>query len=300
VKTLENCEVVAVASRDSDRAAAFAGRCGIPRAYGNYAELLDDPEVDAVYNPLPVSMHAEWSIRCAEAGKPVLCEKPMACNSADAQRMVDAFAERGLPLAEALMCRFHPRIAKLGEMLAEDAIGETRVIHSVFCAQVPAGKFQHSKAMGGGALLDVGSYCVSLARFVAGEEPVNVGATAHLTDDGTDDYMVCTLEFPSGILGSFACSINTEFDCNYHIFGSEGRIFARKGVVPNPDEPAELQLWQEYQMEEIAIAPADQWQLCISDFADALLNDRPPGIPAEESVRNLKVIDRLFEAARAG
>jgi predicted dehydrogenase len=290
----------AIASRSAERARQFADRFEIPRAHGSYEELLADEDVDAVYLPLPISLHCEWALRCAEAGKPVLCEKPLALNTEQARRMVDAFAERDLLLGEALMYRHHPVTRRIKQMVDEGQIGEVRVIQAVFCCQIEdMDNIRLRRETGGGALLDVGSYCVSVMRLIAGEEPGGVRAAAHWGEQsGVDESLVGTLTFPSGIVGSLACSVRTEFGCNYDIYGSKGRIFLHKGVVPNPDEDAVIRCWRNYELEETVVPAVNQWQLVFEDFADALIEGRPVQVPPEEAVLNLRVIDRLLADAR--
>lgn len=294
-----NCEPLAVASRSLERAETMAQEMDIPRAYGSYQELLEDPDVDAVYVPLPTGLHAEWALRCAEAGKPTLVEKPIATNAEEAREIADAFAERGVPLAEALMYVFHPRMQQIKEMVDDGEVGEVRVIQSVFCAQPESEEnFRYQKELGGGALRDVGCYCVSLTRQIAGQEPSQVSATAHIRNGcGVEDWLAGTLTFPSGVVGSFCCSLATEFGMHFDIYGSEGRIFVPGGVVPNIDAEAPIHHYVEYEKEEIVLPAANQWALMVEDFADSLLNDRPPLPPVEESIRNMEVLDGLLEAA---
>ncbi len=297
---LDNSRAYAIASRDLGRARNFAERCGVDRAYGSYEELLSDPDVDAVYNPLPVSLHAEWSIACAEAAKPCLCEKPLAPNAAEAQRMVDAFTERHVPFAEAIMYRFHPLQKRVEQMVREGAVGEVRVILASFCCKIEdEDDIRFRAETGGGALLDVGSYCVSFLRHVVGEEPVDVTATADFGERGeVDESLAGTLRFPSGAVASLACSLRTEFASTYDIYGTDGRIVLPKGVVPNPGEEAVIEYWQQYECKEISLPGADEWALAVGDFADGLLEGRPPATEPQDGVRNLEVIDRLLAAAR--
>ncbi len=301
IRQSRNGTLAAIASRDRARASACAQQFGIPRAYGSYRELLEDPDVDAVYVPLPVSMHPEWCIRCAEAGKPALCEKPLAANATDARRMVDAFAARGLPFAEALMYRFHPLTERVQGMVAEGAVGEVRAIQATFCAKCPGeDNIRLHRETGGGALLDVGSYCVSLMRMLTGEEPERVGALARVGErSGVDEWLVGTLAFPSGALGSLTCSLRTEFGCCYDVYGTEGRIFVEKGVVPGADSAAVIRRWSDYSCEETVVPPADHYLLMVEDFAEAVLSGRPPRFDPRDGVRNLKVIDRLLASAAA-
>ncbi len=296
---LDNSEPLAVASRTPERAGAAAREWNVPRAYGSYEELLDDPDVDAVYLPLPTGLHAEWAIRCAEARKPTLVEKPIAANAAEARQMADAFAENGVPLAEALMYPFHPRTERVMQIIDEGGVGQVRVIQATFCAQPESeDDFRYQKELGGGALRDVGCYCVSVMRMVTGEEPAEVSAMAHIHEGSeVEDCIAGTLRFPSGVIGSFCCTLATEFGSHYDVYGSDGRLFVPGGVVPNVDADAPIHHHVEYEMEEIVVPAADQWELMVSDFAEALLEGRPPRPEPEESIRNMAVLDRLLDDA---
>jgi xylose dehydrogenase (NAD/NADP) len=298
----KNGEVAAVASRDLDRARAFARANDIPTAYGSYEELLADPDIDAVYNPLPNHLHAAWSIRAAEAGKATLCEKPFASDAAEAQGMVDAFAERGILLAEAFMYRFHPRTRRIKELIDDGIIGDVHVIHAAFSFDIDDEDDIHLKSeMAGGALMDVGCYCINVMRFVTGEEPDRASAQADFgARSGVDERLVGALGFPSGVLGVFDCSMRTPDRQMIEIRGTKGRIVVDLAFVPPEDEAATFQLWRGGEVEMIAIPPANQYQLMVEDFADALLNDRPPRFPPEDGVANMRVIDRLLASAREG
>jgi len=169
IHAARNSEVVAVGSRSLGAAEAFAAEQNIPRAYGSYEELLADSAIDAIYLPLPNSMHAEWSIRCAAAGLPTLCEKPFASDAAEAQSIVDAFARHDVLLAEAFMYRFHPQHAKAQDIVAAGGIGDLQIINSSFTFPIrDAANIRLSKPLAGGALMDVGCYCVNLMRFMTG------------------------------------------------------------------------------------------------------------------------------------
>jgi xylose dehydrogenase (NAD/NADP) len=217
--------VTAVASRDAAKAERFAAECGIPRALGSYEALLADPATDAVYNPLPNTMHAEWSIRAAEAGKHVLSEKPLAITAAEARAMFAAAERHKVHLVEAYPYRAQPQTLKLREMLTAGAIGKVRLIRSSFgVAFSDPANIRLKPDLGGGALLDAGSYAVSLVRLVTGERPSRVSAVARWTETGVDRSVVATLEFPSGILAQISCS-----------FANRCRKAGKTtGSVPNP------------------------------------------------------------------
>jgi xylose dehydrogenase (NAD/NADP) len=295
-----NGAVAAVASRDLSRAEAFARANDIPTAYGSYEELLADPNIDAVYNPLPNHLHAAWSIRAAGAGKATLCEKPFASDAAEAQGMVDAFAERGVLLAEAFMYRFHPRTRRIKELIDDGAIGDVHAIHAAFSFDIDnEDDIRLRRDMAGGALMDVGCYCVNVMRFMTGEEPDRASAQAEFgAQSGVDERLVGALGFPSGVFGMFDCSLRTPDWQWYEIRGKKGRIVVDQAFVPSPDEEATFQLWHGDEVAIIAVSPVDQYQLMVEDFADALLNDRPPRFLPQDGVANMAVIDRLLASAR--
>jgi D-xylose 1-dehydrogenase (NADP+, D-xylono-1,5-lactone-forming) len=217
--------VTAVASRDSAKAASFAKECGIGRALGSYEALLADPAIDAIYNPLPNTLHAEWSIRAMEAGKHVLCEKPLATSAADARAMFAAAKRHNVHLAEAYPYLAQPQSIKLRELIAAGAVGKLQVIRSSFGVPFsdPANIRMKADA-GGGALLDAGSYAVSLVRVVGGERPARVHAVAQMAETGVDRTVVATLEFASGLLAQVSCSFATSYHRHAMIAGDSGII----------------------------------------------------------------------------
>ncbi|MFO7958689.1 MAG: Gfo/Idh/MocA family oxidoreductase [Candidatus Brocadiia bacterium] len=301
IRDSRNGRAVAIASRDKARARRVADEFEIPRAYGSYDELLADPDVDAIYNPLPISLHAEWSVRCAEAGKPVLCEKPLAANAEEARRMVEAFAERELLLAEGLMYRFHPLTRRVKAMVDDGAVGDIRLMRAVFCAATPGEDNIRLRAeLAGGAMRDLGCYCVSVMRLMTGQEPNEVTATGHVgPETDVDEWVAGTLTFPSGARGTFACGLRMEFGCSYEICGTEGRITVPGGVVPGKENEATIHHYQDYNRTDIAIPPADHYRLMVEDFTNALLEGRPPTYPPEDAIHNLHVIDQALAAVRA-
>lgn len=295
-----NGALVAVASRDPGKAHAFADELQIPRAYGSYDDLLADPEIDAIYNPLPNDQHAYWSIRAAAAGKHVLCEKPLASDAAEAQEMVKAFKAHGVLLAEAFMYRFHPRTRRVRELVQSGAVGHVQQIGSAFTFRLRTEEnIRLEGKLAGGAIMDIGCYAVGVMRFVTGEEPVAVNAFAHYNDRGADEMAVGTLVFPSGVLGHFDCGMRAQGGQWYDIRGSEGRIFIEDAFVAPKDKVTKIRYWHGDQHEEIEFAPVDQYQLMAEDFADAILNNRPPLYPPEDGVEAMRLMDRLRESAQA-
>lgn len=304
-----NGEVVAVASRDMEKGKQFAAENNIPQVFGSYDEMLADPNIDAVYNPLPNSMHGEWSIRAAEAGKHVLCEKPLSNNAAEAQQMADLFAAKGLLLVEAFMYRFHPQTEKVKQMVDAGAVGKIHAMQSTFNFSIGnEDDVRLSKELEGGALMDVGCYCINIIRYLIGEEPVGVHAFADFGErSGVDERLAGVLQFPSGALAHFDCSIRTHFTQVYDIRGTAGRILVEKAFVPfRPDPEADIiiKYWnsspgiEKHTYEEIQIPRVNQYTLMVEDFADALLNNRAPRFPIEDAINNMRLIDRLLASAR--
>jgi predicted dehydrogenase len=300
IQTSRNGRVLAVASRDRDRARAYAEALDIPRYYGSYEELIADPEIDAIYNPLPNHMHAEWSIRCADAGKPVLCEKPLASDAAEARAFVDAMENRGVLLAEAFMYRYHPQTQRVKSMVDGGAIGNVEFIQASFTFQVRSETNIRLRAdMAGGALMDVGCYCVNLMRFMTGEEPAAVSALARFGERTlVDEYLVGIMQFPSGVLGHFDCGLRTYGNHSYEIRGSKGRISVEQGFVMTPGADMTIRHWREDVYQAIVIDGADHYQIMVEEFADSLIKGTPIRFLIEDAVRNIQVTDRLLASAR--
>jgi len=289
-----NGEVVAVASRDLSQAQAFADENGISQAYGSY-EALFDAGVDAIYNPLPNSLHKEWALRCAEAGIPMLCEKPLALDVTEAQTMVDAFNDKGVLFAEAFMYRFHPQIDHVRDLIQSGAIGDVHVIDSTFTfALRNEENIRLSADLGGGSLMDVGCYCINITRLLAGEEPAQVLGAAHTGDAAVDLNFSGVLRFPSGVMGHFASGLRTFRENRVTVLGSTGKITLPQAFVPEPGAQTTIELWQGDDYQVINVEGADSYQLMVEDFADALQQNRPPRFDPQDAVENMRVIDRLL------
>lgn len=300
IRETSNGEVRAVASRSMEKAQNYAHEKEIPTAYGSYEELLQDPEIDAIYNPLPVNLHAEWSIRAMEAGKPVLCEKPMALNADEVKAMTEASEKHGVLLSESLMYVYHPLTVRFLELLKEGRIGEIQNVRALFHAQINEGNIRLSKATGGGAMLDVGSYCTSVMRHMAGEEPDAVKAVATYNDDGVDLLTSGVLHFPSGITGHFSCGLTAAFDCTYAAYGTEGVLRVDRGAMCAwPGEEFKIAHVSGDGTEEITVPAGNAYALIAEDFARALLTGEPMRrVSLDDTLRNLAVIDRVLANTR--
>jgi D-xylose 1-dehydrogenase (NADP+, D-xylono-1,5-lactone-forming) len=239
----ETVEVIAIASRDAHKAEEFAHEMAIPRSAGRYEDLLTDPELDALYVPLPHSLHAEWVVRAAAAGKHVLCEKPLALDGAQARAMFKSAEEAGVVLVEGYPYLAQPQTAKLRALLDAKAIGPLHLIRGIFGFTMNhLGDFRLDCAQGGGALMDVGCYPVSLVRVLSHERPVRVHAFARRTSSGVDQTLVATLEHESGLLAEISCSFATPLYRRAEIFGTAGMIETSYSNHTSTKLPAELHL----------------------------------------------------------
>jgi len=307
MKKASRVEVVAIGSRDATRARVVADELGIPAAHGSYEALLADPGIDAVYIPLPNHLHAEWATAAARAGKHVLCEKPLAMTAGDAQAMVDIFAAAGLHLMEAFMYRQHPSWIAVQELVSSGRIGRLTAIQSWFSYfNDDRTNIRNIREAGGGALFDVGCYSVNLSRMLFGTEPTRVEAS--ITRDphsGVDILTSSILEFGDGV-ATFTCSIRAEDDQRVHVYGTEGRISIGIPFNIPPDRPTEVFVTAGGDppvapgTEILTFAAADPYTAEVERFAAAILDDLPTPVPPEDAVANLRVIERIFEAAARG
>ena len=298
----ERCEVVAIASRDGERAAETAAELGIPRAHEGYEALLADPEVDAVYIPLPNSEHAQWTIAAARAGKHVLCEKPLAMTAAEAEEMVRACATEGVLLMEAFMYRLHPSWVSVRELVASGRIGRLRAVQSWFSYfNDDPRNIRNVPELGGGALYDIGCYCINLSRMLFAAEPTAIEASVTRDETGTDVLTSAILAFDAGV-ATFTCSTRAEPDQRAHIYGTEGRISIGIPFNIPPDRPTEIVVTAggdppvSPDSETLTFATANQYTIQAERFADAVLDGLPLPIPPEDAIGNLRVIEAIFRA----
>ena len=299
--------VSAVASRDAAKAEHFAAQMGIPRHLGSYEALLADPEIDAIYNPLPNGLHAEWSIRALEAGKHVLCEKPLAVTATEARAMFDTARRLGLHVVEAYPFRAQPQTLKLRELLNEGAIGKPRLIQASFGFTLKDGpNVRLDSTLGGGSLMDVGSYTVSLARMIAKERPKRVNALAEWTDAGIDRTLVATIEFTDGLLVQTSSSFATALHRQALIVGTDGAIQTTFFNHPSPAAPAILQLKRGKGPEaiwETLPVPAMNGFLAEAESFEQLIRQGAEhwnGATPTESIDIILTIEALLQSARSG
>jgi len=299
-------QVVGLASRDFDKARAAADRLGVPKAYGSYEEALADPDVEAIYNPLPNHLHVPWSIRAAEAGKHVLCEKPIALSVAECRSLIAARDRTGVQIGEAFMVRTHPQWLRARELAGSGEIGELRAVMGAFSYfnRDPA-NVRNIAEYGGGAVMDIGCYPIQIARFLFGAEPVSVAARMERDPQfGTDPLASAVLEFPSGHC-AFTCSTQLVFYQRVQILGTQGRIEVEVPFNPPPDLATHLlidrgtDLWGGgIRVEDFPAC--DQYAIQGDLFSQAVrgLGDVPT--PLEDSLRNMAAIEAVFESARTG
>jgi predicted dehydrogenase len=295
-------EIVAIASRDAARARSVATELGIPTAHPSYEALLADPGVDAVYIPLPNHLHAEWSIAAARAGKHVLCEKPLAMTSTDAQAMIDVFRAEDRGLMEAFMYRLHPSWIAVREIVSSGRIGRLTAVQTWFSYfnDDPA-NIRNIRAAGGGALFDIGCYAVNLSRMLFAAEPVKVEASI-VRDPvmGVDILTSSILEFADGV-ASFTCSTRAEDDQRVHIYGTEGRISIGIPFNIPPDRPTHVFVTAggdppvDPDTEVLTFEAKDPYTAEAERFAASILDGLPMPVPPEDAVANLKVIERIFD-----
>lgn len=298
IQKSSNGLVAAVASRNRDNASEFASQFDMPIVHDSYDDLLADDSIDAIYNPLPNSLHAEWAIKAAEAGKPMLCEKPLAIDAAQAQQMVAAFRTRNVLFAEAFMYRFHPQTHRVLSMVNDGVIGDLHSVNATFVFNLRnAENIRLNKDLAGGSLMDVGCYCLNVMRLMTGEEPDSVTGQQILGETGVDVAFTGTLRFPSGVIGHFDSALRSYRTHTYTLIGSQGRIHIGEAFVPEPDSNTTVSLWRDGSVEQIEIPGADHYQIMVEDFADSLLTGRTPAFEPEDGVANMQVIDRLKAAA---
>jgi D-xylose 1-dehydrogenase (NADP+, D-xylono-1,5-lactone-forming) len=299
--------IAAVASRDAVKAERFAKECGISRAYGSYDALLADSTIDAVYNPLPNTMHAEWSIRAIEAGKHVLCEKPLATTAADARAMFAAARRHNVHLVEAYPYRAQPQTLKLVELLTARAIGKIQVIRSSFGVLFSDPEnIRFKPTLGGGVLLDGGSYAVSLVLLVARERPVRVSAVARWAETGVDRTVVATLEFASGLLAQMSCSFATCYHRHALIAGDNGTIETTFLNHPPIGGPPTLTIRRGVAItvtpETIEVAGGNGFLAEAESFQKLVAHgpEHWTGATPDESIDIALTLDAILQSARSG
>jgi xylose dehydrogenase (NAD/NADP) len=306
--TVQHGKLVAVGSRNAESAEAFARRHGITHAVGDYQSLVAHKEIDAIYNSLPNSMHYEWTLKALAAGKHVLCEKPLASNAAEAEQMFDAAEKAGRLLVEAFMYRSHPQTLAVMEQIRSGAIGAVRLVRSSFCYYTgkTAGNIRFSRELAGGALMDIGCYCLNFSRMVAGAEPVKSTAVGQLWETGVDVAAAGSLEFPGGVLASFTCGMNLHADNTAYICGTEGFIEIPVPWKPPTNATFQIRRSAPPKMDGatgVALPPPppqiqmnvekDLYAIEADDFALAVEGQLAPRLDRADSMGNQRLLDAL-------
>ena len=291
--------LLAVASREEERASAYAREWGIERVHGSYEALLADRDIDVVYLPLPNGLHAEWAIRAVRAGKHVLCEKPLALTVEEVDAMFAAAREAGVTVAEAFMYRHHPQTTRVRELVVSGALGRVRFVRGTFSFPLTRPHdVRLSPALGGGSLWDVGCYPLSFARYVLGQEPLEVAGAQHEGRTGVDMSFAAQLRFPDDVLVQFDCSFEAPFRTVMEVVGEEASL-----VVTQPFKPgagAQLLLNHGDTSETLEVPEADLYIGEVEDLADAVLLGQPPRVTLADSRGNVAAIVALLRSAREG
>jgi predicted dehydrogenase len=304
-------ELVAVASRSQARADEYARQWAIPRAYGSYESMLADPDIDAVYISLPNGFHEAWSVRCADAGKHVLCEKPLALTVNEVDRMAEAARHNHVVLQEAAMYRYHPQTRKVQELIDAGAIGDVRMIQSIFCFTLQnPGDIRLDPDIGGGALWDVGSYPVSFARLAMKANPIEVAAWQMASERGVDMTLMGQMRFASGAVAQFGCSFQSVPHWHLDFVGSQGRINLDIPWMQR-FEPAHVRLYQdmpagaatfgdsgEQLVETFTFEGRSAYHHEVDAMAASILEGVPPVISLEDSRGNVVTLVALYTSAR--
>ncbi|HYC24143.1 MAG TPA: Gfo/Idh/MocA family oxidoreductase [Candidatus Bathyarchaeia archaeon] len=290
--------ILAVAARDRERARKFATKHKIPRVHASYAELLADPEIDAVYNPLPNGLHCEWTIRALEAGKHVLCEKPIAANTEEAQRMGDAAARTGRVLVEAFHYRYHPLAARIRAIIESGELGAIRHVEAHMCIPLPIpGDIRYRYDLAGGATMDTGCYAVNMVRFLAGAEPEVVSAEARLASTEVDRWMGAELRFGDGRTGRLTCSLFsiTLLRIAALVRGDQGEMTVFNWVAPHFFHRLRVRTARGTTSERVAGEATYAHQL--RAFAAQLRGGPRMPTDAVDGIANMRVIDAIYDRA---
>jgi predicted dehydrogenase len=298
-------EVVAIASRDLGKAREAAAKLGIPTAYGSYEELLEDASIEAIYNPLPNQLHVPWTIKAAEAGKHVLCEKPLSLTVAEAESLLKIRERTSVKIGEAFMIRSHPQWLRVKALIDEGRIGQLRCVMGCFSYHnVDPKNIRNNTESGGGALYDIGCYCIQAARYAFGAEPKRVvGCIDRDPGMQIDRLTSGILEF-AGRQSIFTCSTQFVPYQRVQFFGTTGRIEIEIPFNAPKDRPTRIFIdggelfGAERMTEEFPIC--DQYTLQGDDFSKAILDDTEVPVPLEEAIRNMKVIEAIFQSAKSG
>ena len=292
-------KLVAVASRTKDKADAFAREKKIKRAYGSYEALLADPEIDVIYNPLPNHMHTEWTIKAVEAGKHVLCEKPLALSLDEVDAIDTAARKYGKVVAEGFVYRTHPLAFKVKQLIANGSLGGIRIVRGSFTySDTSSDNIRLKPEMGGGGLWDIGCYPLSYMRTMLGAEPMEVFGWQVTGSTGVDETFIAQMRFPGDVFAQFDCSMVIPYHVFMEFIGDVATLIIPNPFIPGPNRT--LYLTRNGKTERITVKGPDTYITEVEDMADAILLGKPPVISLAESRANIAAILALFESAKIG
>lgn len=301
IQQAENCRVHAISSRDQKKAQEAAGRLDIPKAYGSYQDLLADEAIEAIYNPLPNHLHVPYTIDALEAGKHVLCEKPVAMDADEAEELREASeAYPNLKVMEAFMYRFHPQWRKAKELVDDGAIGQLQTIESFFSySNEDPDDIRNKADMGGGGLMDIGCYCISLSRYLFGREPQDVMGKWKIDEDFGTDYLASgVLDFGTGT-ATFSCGTQLAPHQRVNIVGRNGRIVIEIPFNAPPDKETRIWLHADGEQTEITFEPVNHYTIQAREFSASILNGTAVPTPLQDAVDNMRAIDAFRTSAKA-
>ena len=308
IRASESGTLVGLASRDGGQAKAWAEEFGIPKSYGSYEELIADPEIDAVYIPLPNELHKPWTIKAADAGKHVLCEKPLALDADEARAMAEHCRSRGVLLMEGFMWRHQPRTLAIRDLVDGGAIGDLRLVRASFSFPIDPSDWRLDPARGGGPIWDVGCYGVNTARLFAKGEPTRIEAVGRRGPTGVDLSVAAVLHFPGDVLAAVDCSFEQPFRCVYELVGTRGVVTVPDAYLPPADGPtAILRTTAEPsdvgaagdKSETLTFPAVDQYAAMVDSFARSVAAGALEA-PAEDGQAQMQVLDAILRAVRAG
>lgn len=299
LRASERNELVAVASRTQESADQYAADWAVPQAFGSYQAMLDDPGIDVVYNSLPNSLHTEWTVKALQAGKHVLCEKPLATTLEEVDAMQAAADDSGKFLSEAFMYRHHPQTLRVKEMVEQGVVGNVQLVKGEFTYNMKSEtNVRLDPGLGGGSVWDVGCYPISYTRYILGTEPEEVFGWQVTGNSGVDEVFTGQMRFPGGILAQFDSGFRSPYRSRIEIVGSRGAL-----VVPHPFNPGidvDVRLWDGEEWETIMMPPQELYIGEVEDLADAILLGKTPRISLAHSRDNVKTILALLRSAASG
>lgn len=302
----EHCRIEAIASRSLEKAQEQADRFGIPRAYGSYDQLLADPAIEAVYIPLANHLHVPWTIKAAEAGKHVLCEKPIAMNAAEAETLLDVRERTGKLIMEAFMVRSHPQWLHARELVRQGRIGDVLAVQTfVGYNNVDREDIRNRREVGGGGMMDIGCYAITTTRFILEREPERVMATIGRDPEfGTDRLCTVMMDFP-GVQASFICGTQIQPSQRATIHGTAGSLEVEMVIIPSPDRPARISIREgspvdQVKSETVTFDPVNQYTIQTDLFCRAIREGIPQTLSLENSIANMRVIDAAFRSGESG